>query len=124
MNNVIITQELALEYFEYHPDGFLIWKKTTSNRALVGDVAGNMNVLGYIRIGFFTKSIYAHRLIFLFHHGRMPKEVDHINTSKRDNRIENLRCATHSENSKNAGLCKNNTSGHTGICHGTICRII
>jgi hypothetical protein len=42
-----------------------------------------------------------HRLIFLMHHGYLPKYIDHINGIKTDNRIENLREATISDNSCN-----------------------
>lgn len=40
--------------------------------------------------------------------------IDHINHDKTDNRIENLRQVTHSENHKNRKYRKN-TSGCTGV---------
>jgi hypothetical protein len=42
--------------------------------------------------------------------------VDHINRIRHDNRLENLRWATHSENMINTGMRKNNTSGLKNIC--------
>ena len=44
-------------------------------------------------------SYYSHRLIWFMHYGTWPKgQIDHINGIKDDNRIENLREATASEN--------------------------
>ena len=57
----------------------------------------------------------AHRVIWAMHYGEWPDQVDHINHDKADNRIENLRTVTHSENARNRKLNKNNTSGHAGV---------
>lgn len=58
---------------------------------------------GYIRV--FTKlgKISAHRVIYETFVGSIPDgfEIDHINTIRSDNRLENLRCVTHKENCSN-----------------------
>ena len=41
--------------------------------------------------------------------------VDHINGDTSDNRLENLRVCTHSDNSKNRKLNKNSSSGFKGV---------
>ena len=56
-----------------------------------------------------------HRLIFLLEYGYLPKEIDHINGDRQDNRIENLREVTRSQNQFNKTMCKNNTSGTRGV---------
>jgi hypothetical protein len=43
----------------------------------------------------------AHRLIFELHHGRKPGLIDHINRDRSDNRIENLRECSTSQNLAN-----------------------
>ena len=64
----------------------------------------------------YTFSISAHRLAWLIHSGAMPDaEIDHINGIKSDNRISNLRCVTHEENSRNKAKYSNNTSGVSGV---------
>ena len=42
-------------------------------------------------------------------------DVDHINQNKRDNRLENLRWVPKSDNEKNKGISKRNTSGEKFI---------
>jgi len=56
-----------------------------------------------------------HRLIFLLEYGYLPPEVDHINGDRQDNRIENLRPATRSENQCNRPALASNTSGYPGV---------
>lgn len=41
--------------------------------------------------------------------------VDHINRNRQDNRLENLRWCSHTENNKNRSIGKNNTSGYKQI---------
>jgi hypothetical protein len=44
--------------------------------------------------------------------------VDHINRIRNDNRVENLRWATSSENARNTNKRKNNTTGTKGVWIG------
>ena len=58
------------------------------------------------------KTIYMHRVITNVPKG---KQVDHINGNTLDNRRENLRTCTRSQNQMNRGRTKNNKSGYKGI---------
>lgn len=66
---------------------------------------------GYKRIQIGGKTHSVHILIYNTFIGEIPAGyvIDHINGKRDDNRIENLRCITQSENMKNAQL-----NGHKG----------
>lgn len=44
------------------------------------------------------------------------KQIDHINHNTLDNRRENLRICTRSNNQMNRGLQSNSTTGYKGVC--------
>lgn len=108
-----LTQNALKEMFDYI-DGVLYWKIKCKGIS-IGQPAGCLNQAGYLRTGIKGKSYRNHRLIFLMHHGYLPKTVDHIDLNKLNNRIENLREATDSQNKWNSKKSVNNTSGHKGI---------
>lgn len=100
------TQIQLRALFEYK-DGRLIWKR-------MGKPAGSKSGI-YETVTLEGKSQYAHRLIFLWHHGYLPSSIDHIDGNPRNNRIENLRGATHGQNHGNRKKPVNNTSGFKGV---------
>ena len=110
---MMVTQELLRELFDYREDGNLIHRKSVG-RVSSGSVAGTLNNNGYVHIAIDTKRHQAHRLIFLWHHGWLPPYVDHI--EGKSNRIDNLRASTLSENQKNRAPNTNSTSEYKGVC--------
>ena len=78
------------------------------------------NTHGYIRVSITMhnkkKSIAVHRLVaetFIPNPDNKPC-IDHINTNRADNRVENLRWVTYSENSYNPITNKRNSIANTG----------
>ena len=66
-----------------------------------------------------AKKMKVHRLVamaYIENPDNKP-DVDHINQVRTDNRVENLRWATHQENMENKGMYNNNKSGHKSICY-------
>ena len=58
----------------------------------------------------------AHRVAWAISTGIWPKnQIDHINGNKSDNRLINLREATHSENARNKSKPSTNKSGYKGV---------
>lgn len=109
----MITQEELLKLVSY-VDGTLIRIKP-SGYSKIGDVVGTMRNDGYLMGGIQGKKYLLHRLIFLYHHGYMPKYIDHINCIKHDNRIENLREASYRNNNSNSSIRSDNSSGIKGV---------
>ena len=110
MTEQIITKNSLNKLFDYN-DGEIYWKVRLSNRTKIGDKAGNPRTDGYLRISIGGKDYAVHRLIFLMHYGYLPKELDHIDNDKLNNKVENLREATRNENLYNRKTGKSNSSG-------------
>jgi hypothetical protein len=101
MNYKELSEEL-----NYDPaTGRFTWKKE----------AGTISN-GYRLLRVNQKNMWAHRVAWLMATGEDPEGmvIDHINGDRLDNRIENLRTATYSQNSANAKRHSRNTSGLKG----------
>jgi hypothetical protein len=108
-----LSQDLLHELFEYR-DGMLFWKIARPH-VVVGQKAGHISDRGYQRVVINNKMYKAHRIIFLMHKGYLPIEIDHIDGDKLNNKIENLRPATRSQNLLNKKKPSSNTSGVKGV---------
>lgn len=87
----MISQETLIELFEYK-EGKLIYKKSVGCRKK-GSVAGTPHKDGYITVKIRKAHYLLHRLIFLYHYGYLPEEVDHIDRDRSNNCVENLRAS-------------------------------
>jgi len=106
------------EVFEYS-NGALIWKVKPSpmaHRSKVGTEAGRTQAHKYDDIQLDGCRLKAHHIVWAMHKGEYPSmQVDHINRNKMDNRIENLRLATPTDNAANCSSVKNTTSRYLGV---------
>lgn len=103
------TQSRVKEILNYDPESgrFTYLKNDKTNRQRAGMTAGYINQRGYRKILIDGKYYFAHRIAWLYVYGRWPLiAIDHINRVKDDNRISNLREATHSLNNRNKGGVK------------------
>lgn len=112
-----IDREKILSLLEYR-DGGLYWKVNKAKRSKYRDLAGCLGTRGYRVIGINGRNYFAHRLIYVMHHGPIPENmlVDHIDRDVSNNRIENLRLATNAQNTYNSAIYNSNTSGCKGVC--------
>lgn len=101
---------------EYNPStGVFTWL-VQKGKAFPGRQAGRLRESGYRSIRVNRKEVYEHRLAWFYTYGEWPpNDIDHINGVRNDNRIENLRCATRSENKQNTKMSRRNKSGVMGV---------
>ena len=112
---MILTQEETHRLFQYK-NGELYRKLDRNNRFKAGSKAGYLiKSTGYRAIEIDSVSYPEHSIVYLMHHGFIPEMIDHINGCPTDNKIENLRQATATQNAWNAKLSIKNTSGVKGI---------
>ena len=114
----LMTAGEARYFFNYDEHtGLLTW--AVKRRGInFGSPAGWVDSRGYITITSKSISYQAHRIAWLIVHGKWPDStIDHINGNPSDNRLDNLRDATYSENLANRRMHKRNPYGLKGVCY-------
>lgn len=101
-----LTQAQVRRLFAYSENGYLTWRVALNKATKIGDRAGTSSdsPKEYSRVKINGWEYALHRLIYLWHTGESPTIVDHIDHNRQNNRIENLRPASFSDNSRNALL--------------------
>lgn len=91
------------ERFLYDPDtGLLVYRQKVKAEQR-GEQAGVISEKGYFRVKINRRAHMVHRIAWKMHYGKDPAGViDHVNGQTLDNRICNLREATHSQNCANS----------------------
>lgn len=89
------------DHFIYK-DGFLYWKNARQGRKLNNPIGVNTKNGRYRRVTVEGIEMLQHRVIFTMIHGNCPAYIDHIDGDIHNNKIENLREATNSENMANS----------------------
>lgn len=109
-----LSSDRLKQVLAYNPKtGGFKWRET-KGRAKAGSFAGATDAYGYRVIRVDGVLYKAHRLAWLYVHGRWPDGIlDHINRAPGDNRIRNLREVSQSENMHNAK--RTSKSGVPGV---------
>jgi HNH endonuclease len=111
-----LTSEELKKWVLYDPKTGRFTRLKDTARCREGSLTGGLSSDGHWRTRINWIRYLEHRLAWLYVHGEWPKtDLDHINRNKLDNRIENLREATKTQNGANMKISKHNTSGHKGV---------
>lgn len=113
----MLTSERLRQLLNFDPDtGNFVWLEKVAPNIEIGSRAGWIRSdKRYKMIRIDGKYHYAHRLAWLYVHGRWPDpEIDHVNGDGLDNRLCNLRQASRSNNVNNTRPPKNST-GFPGV---------
>jgi hypothetical protein len=110
------AQERLRELFEYDSiTGSLTWRIAQGTQRK-GAVAGWQHKTGYQYVGVDKRNYKLHRVVWMWVYGADPADLlDHKDRDKTNNRIQNLREATHAQNQQNKKTYANNISGHKGV---------
>lgn len=110
-----LTKEYLNKYFEYK-DGILYYRNVRKRVCRKNWIVGGKNVeTGYWKVTINGYHTSRSRIVFLMHHGYLPDVVDHIDRNRANDRIENLRACTQSENAKNRSAHKNKKTKYIGV---------
>lgn len=104
-----------------YEDGKLIWRERGNDKfdkQFAHKEAGcKKRSDGYSIVAWNKSHLLIHRAVWTMFNRQLAKgeDIDHINGNRADNRIENLRLCSRSENLRNAQKRKDNTSGIKGV---------
>lgn len=119
MSGALIKNTLSKDrinsLFKYS-EGVLYWKEGVSN-ITSGTAAGSPNGKGHLAVQVSGKLYRVHNLIWIMHNDEIPEGcvIDHIDNNCKNNRIENLRVATLSQNNFNSNKRRASTSKYKGV---------
>jgi hypothetical protein len=100
----MITHTELLSLVSYDPTSGILRAKCNRRGWVEGEEIGTLRKTGYRQVCLLGRLYLAHRVAWFYVHGRWPVNgLDHKNRIRDDNRIDNLREATQSQNHENRG---------------------
>lgn len=129
----MLSQQRLKELLHYDPQTGIFTRLTSNNQTKIGDVVGtvrNRRKRGkgkthlweddqsqlYVKTKIDGKHYMLHRLAWLYVHGHFPSDmIDHIDGNRQNNKIDNLREATNSQNMMNGRKKSNCASPYKGV---------
>jgi hypothetical protein len=110
------SADMLRQNFRYDPETGAIFPKVIRTSRKPNERCDRINSTGYRAVWLSPLYYYAHRVVWVLHCGTDPPEyIDHINGDRTDNRIANLRAASHSQNLANMPIYSSNVSGYKGV---------
>lgn len=125
-NPTWLSADLLRHYLHYDPlTGAWTWMNPLPRSKMRrGDTAGRIMDNGRRQIRISGSFFYSSRLAWLYMTGEWPADqIDHKNRIKDDDRWDNLREATQSQNSFNRDWCEVNGDLRGIFCHGNKFRV-
>jgi hypothetical protein len=126
--NILPEAELLRQLLEYDPETGSIRHRQRPRSMFVNDRLCNSwnsrcagksalsEAKGYYTVRLFRKNWAAHRIAYKIFHGTEPPPLlDHKNRNGLDNRIDNIRSATKSQNASNASARRDSETGIRGV---------
>ena len=109
-----LTAQQLRERLDYAPDTGQFTRRHNVKGYFAGTVAGTTNAQGCRAIHIKGFDYKAHRLAWLHYYGKWPREeIDHEDGDPLNNRIDNLREATSTQNKRNRHVARSDSK--TGV---------
>lgn len=105
----MLTKEKVQKIFDYDQESGQLTRKIGKKKLKPSR--------GYYQVRVDGKKHYAHRIIYIWNYGSISDEIDidHIDRDPTNNKIQNLRIATHTQNMHNRKKPNTNKSGLIGV---------
>jgi hypothetical protein len=118
----MLTHERLLELLRYRDDGVLVWRESRRGHIKKGEIAGGIVTRGpaycrksYWSVGLDLETYPRSKLVWFYHYGDWPEDLNYADRNPLNDRIENLRLATKAQFGASRLSHRNNTLEYKGV---------